>query len=425
MENAIKTESFWGEFVQTSERVLFLQGPIGPFFLNLRNHLEHAYGKEIFKINFNGGDSYYYHDIENTFDYLGTPEEFHNYLNDFIDRYEIDAIVCFGDGRIYHQIAKELVFAKNNTPSNNTEKQLTFWAFEEGYLRPHYITFEKWGVNYNSQICRKVKDQVFAIDWDRYTDHNVEPVAAGFWPRAKMAARYYYEMNKKRKEYPHYRHHRETRLSVYLYAWWIALLRGVQYKRRDDKIAQKMMAETFGDFFIFPLQVHNDSQILNHGKGGSIPSYIRKVIMSFAEYAPADAKLVIKHHPMDRGFNHYADLIKKLTERYDIEDRVFYVMEVPMPILLRAAKGMVVINSTSGISALIHRLPVKVIGDAHYDIEGLTAKIPLHDFWQKPQRGDEDKTRNYLNLIRAKSQLNGSFYYNDLNVIEMINPKDD
>ena len=40
-------------------RVLLLQGPIGPFFKNLSEDLVKA-GASVLKINFNGGDWFYY-----------------------------------------------------------------------------------------------------------------------------------------------------------------------------------------------------------------------------------------------------------------------------------------------------------------------------------------------------------------------------
>jgi capsular polysaccharide export protein len=43
-----------------------------------------------------------------------------------------------------------------------------------------------------------------------------------------------------------------------------------------------------------------------------------------------------------------------------------------MPELLTHAKAVVTINSTAGISALMHNKPLKVMGNALYDIKGMT-----------------------------------------------------
>lgn len=400
---------FWTEFVEGGRRVLLLQGPIGPFFTHLKHYLETECHKTVYKINFNQGDAFYApakQDDETIVNYQGGVEDFSHFLATFVKQHQIDAIVCFGDGRIYHKLAK--AFCKE-------QPDVTFWAFEEGYLRPHFITFEKWGVNYNSTLSRKSSCYIDdackdTIEHPRHYQDAVEPVAANFWTRAKMAARYYYEMYRGKAEYPEYIHHRETKLRVYLGAWLKTGVFKKVYKIQDRAIAKKIQAKQFGDFYIFPLQVHNDSQIVRHGRGLSIPEYIRKVIHSFAKNAPDNTKLVIKHHPMDRGFNNYQALISRLAIRKGIADRVVYVHEVSMPDLLRAAKGMVVINSTCGISALIHRLPVKVIGNAHYDIPPLTANISLDHFWRDYQAPNPICIDKYLQVLRNKTQLNGTFY---------------
>ncbi|OYQ81589.1 hypothetical protein B9T19_02655 [Ignatzschineria sp. F8392] len=416
----IEIRHYWDEFLAGSERILFLQGPIGPYFFHLATHLEQAGGKRCYKINFNGGDLYYY-PLKNrrkgaTWNYSGSVSQFKESLKAHLIDEKIDTVVCFGDERIYHQIARDLVHELNQegiTPA------LTFWAFEEGYLRPHYITFEKWGVNYNSRINRNTEsyrqftDFTEVDDLEKDLNKGVVPVAAGFWRRAKIAMRYYKAMRDQRRQFPHYRHHRETRLHVYAYAWLLAGWRNLRYRRRDHQIAKAMEEGRYGDFFLFPLQVHNDSQIIQHGRGKRVPEYIRQVIASFGQYAKPEDRLVIKHHPMDRGFNHYGALIERLAKRYKVEDRVDYLFEIPMPILLRATKGVVVVNSTSGLSALIHNLPVKVIGDAHYDNPYLTNQCSLGAFWQQCRAPNSQYVKRYLYALKFKSQMNGSFYYEE------------
>lgn len=405
-----RMESFWDEFLKNSQRVLLLQGPIGPFFTHLQNYLIDRHQKTVFKINFNGGDEFYAPLSSQVFNYTGDVGGFPRYLAQFVAIHKIDTIVCFGDGRIYHKLAKSFCLKNDG---------MTFWAFEEGYLRPHYITFEKWGVNYNSSLCREKERYEAELYCDlvrkaQSAKHEeILPLAANFFSRAKMAMRYYWQMARKKCTFPDYTHHREPRLRIYAGAWIKAAILKKYYQYKDRHIANKIRSNTFGKFFIFPLQVHNDNQIIRHGRGLSMSAYIRKVVHSFALYAPQDCKLVIKHHPMDRGFSNYQKLITRLATRKGVQDRVFYMHEISMPDLLRSAEGMVVVNSTSGISALIHHLPVKVIGNAHYDIPGLTSSLSLREFWQKAEAPSITNVNCYLSLLRYKTQLNGSFYYLD------------
>ncbi|MHC5224850.1 capsule biosynthesis protein [Ignatzschineria sp. LJL83] len=408
-------KSFWDEFIVGSKRVLLLQGPIGPFFQLLQEYLTQKEHKIVFKINFNGGDEYYYPASPHTISYQGSPRNFSEYLHRYVQEHNIDAIVCFGDGRKYHRIAKEYC--------ELSKRPISFWAFEEGYLRPNYVTFEKWGVNFNSTLSRDkffyqqdfietIPDGMPLSENEPRQPHIMRerPLTVRFFSRAKMASRYYFEMWKKRKTYALYRHHRETKLRVYFGAWLKTGILKYFYKLRDRPIAKLIRQQKLDNFFIFPLQVHNDNQIIRHGRGLSMPEYIRKVINSFSENAPSDSKLIIKHHPMDRGFSNYQSLIVRLATRKGVLDRVLYVHEISMPDLLRNAKAMVVINSTCGISALIHGLPIKVIGDAHYDIEGLTSHQSLKKFWKNPHNPNPENIKRYLKLLRGKTQLNGSFY---------------
>ncbi len=55
-------------------------------------------------------------------------------------------------------------------------------------------------------------------------------------------------------------------------------------------------------FFLVPLQVFNDAQIFGIPElrlGGGLR---RGGARPFARHAPADTALVIKHHPMSRGY---------------------------------------------------------------------------------------------------------------------------
>ena len=71
---------------------------------------------------------------------------------------------------------------------------------------------------------------------------------------------------------------------------------------------------------------------------------------------------------------------------------------------------MVTLNSTSGLSALIHNMPVKLLGRAHYDIPGLTSRQPLAEFWQNPQPPDRELFAAYRLYHINVTQINGSFY---------------
>lgn len=131
--------------LESAENILLLQGPVGNFFLRLANWLTEN-GKTVHKFNFNAGDDYFYPPTQvHTVVFNDNYDAFPEFLQEYIVQHHIQAVVCFGDTRPYHVIAKRIA----------NENQASFWAFEEGYFRPYYITLEKDGVNAFSLLPRR------------------------------------------------------------------------------------------------------------------------------------------------------------------------------------------------------------------------------------------------------------------------------
>ena len=391
------------ELIRCADNILLLQGPVGRFFYQFSQWLSDNHDKTVHKFNFNGGDERFYPGTTpNTLSYKGTFEDFPTYLNDYIIRYQIQAIVCFGDTRPYHDMAR-IIAEENN---------VSFWVFEEGYFRPYFITLEKSGVNANSPLPREAAfftDSFSRLPCLQY--HPPEPVPGGFVPMAKNAIYYYIHTYLKRKMYPAYVHHRPIHLTHYLALWSMSALKRLNYWLRDYFMSKHIESGKYGRFFIVPLQVFNDSQIRIHCDFPSVRDFLLHVLDSFVEHAPQDTHLIIKHHPMDRGFIDYARDIRAFIHKHpQLKKRITYVHDVPLPVFLRHGVGMVTVNSTSGLSALIHNMPVKVLGRAHYDIPGITDQAPLAEFWKNPTAPDKTAFHAYRMYHINTTQINGNFY---------------
>lgn len=399
------------ELILSSQKILLLQGPIGKFFLELSHWLQKQ-NKQVFKINFNSGDEYFYPNGEqNTFAYTDNVEQFAAYLQHLCITQQIDTLVCFGDNRPYHKIAKTLA---------DTLK-LNFWVFEEGYFRPDYITLEKSGVNAFS-LVPKSADYFFNIQEQLATPFKPKPLASGFLRMAKLAMLYYGVANLFPKEYKQYEHHRVLKIGHYIKLWTISGIKRFYYHLHDKSFAKRVKQGEFGDFFIVPLQVYNDSQILVHSDYEQVADFLREVLDSFQMYAPNHLRLIIKHHPMDRGFIDYQQVIDEyITSNPSLKNRLYYVHDVPMPVFLRHGKGMVTLNSTSGISALLHDMPVKTLGRANYDFEGLTHQGDLKTFWQHPIKPNAHLFEIYRQFHLNRTQINGSFYYKAILNVPRLN----
>ena len=168
--------------------------------------------------------------------------------------------------------------------------------------------------------------------------------------------------------------------------WLISPLRKAKYQWLERGVERSLSGLMSKRYFLVALQVQIDAQVLVHSDFKSIPEFIEKVMASFAKHADAADHLVIKHHPLDRGYHDYSALLDRLQKQYGVagQDPVY-----PRPAsadLLANTRGVVVINSTVGLSALHHGTPVVAMGEALYDIEGLTAQCALDDFWSAPER---------------------------------------
>lgn len=127
------------------KRVMLLQGPVGPFFVRLAADLRAA-GATVFKINFNAGDWLFY--PRNAINYRGTMDAWPAFLAEQLKRLRIDTVLLFGDCRPIHAAAHGVAVAHGANVG----------VFEEGYIRPDYITFECCGVNGYSTMSRNPAD---------------------------------------------------------------------------------------------------------------------------------------------------------------------------------------------------------------------------------------------------------------------------
>ncbi len=376
------------------KRILLLQGPVGPFFWRLAKDLRQA-GGEVHKVNFNAGDWFFY--PSGAFNYRGTMAEWPAWFETLIGDLGIDIVLLFGDCRPIHQAAHAIALRYG----------LEIGVFEEGYIRPDYITLEPFGVNGYSRLPRSA---------EHYQDDPParlvkRTVGNTYWFMVWYSF-WYFAMGALGKPwFRHYRHHRPLTLweglpwlrSVWRKQWYFITERGIQ---------KRLVAEWNQRYFLIPLQVYNDSQITVHTDMAGIGHFIEAALHSFAQHAPADTLLVFKHHPMDRGYSNYAKLIRRLARDNDIADRVLYIHDQHLPTLLDHARGVLVINSTVGLSALIHGTPTKVCGKALYDFPGLTYQGELDRYWDEAPNTvpDQRLLNRFLQHLVARTQLNGSFY---------------
>lgn len=386
------------ESLLSHRTVLLLQGPMGTFFNRFADWLR-ARGVRVLKVNLNGGDLLFYRE-EGTFNYRGTMKGFSHWLNTLLDEQQIDAMVCFGDCRFYHRRASALA----------RRRAVAFFAFEEGYLRPDYITLEEGGVNAHSSL-RRCPDTLAELMTQPVPEREQPLPTGNSFRRTAFSAMAYYAAARLLSPYfPHYRHHRNFSVLREGMVWIRSWCRKRLYQRSDARRQAFIAGRLEKKYFLQVLQVHNDSQVRYHSDYEDVARFIRHVVSSFARHGQDAHHLVIKHHPLDRGYHHYGRLIRSLAASYGIGERVHYVHDVHLPTLLRHALGVVTINSTVGLQALYHGTPCIALGRALYDLPGLTHQAGLERFWSEPEAVDRGLYARFRAYLVDQTQLNGAFY---------------
>jgi capsular polysaccharide export protein len=383
---------------------LLLQGPNGPFFRRLASSLR-EHGATVRKVNFNAGDWLFFPDAD--LNYKGSLDDWPATLQRLLEEWRIDVVFLYGDCRPMHEAAIA-VLQKNGIP---------FYTFEEGYIRGDFVTFEPGRTNGYSFL--NSMGGLLLNDTDDADLPEVREVGYAFRHLAVWTVLYHAALffgGQLLPLFPPAAYHRKIYGIKELWPHIRFAWRKPLYKFLEAGLEEKLCTEWSGRFFLVPLQVPFDSQIECHSDytpaHGGMNAFIADVIKSFAANAPADTLLVIKQHPLDRGYHDYTRLIRSLSRRHGVEGRVWYIHDLHLPKLLNHARGTVVINSTVGISALLHHCPLKAMGAAFYDIDGLTAQISLDDFWSRAEefRPNPRKVENFRrNLIRY-CQINGNFY---------------
>ena len=372
-----------------------VKGKAPSFFQELADWLREK-NRIVHRVIFNAGDQFYCQD-NNALIFNKSAKHFSSWLYLVALEHQFDTIICFGDCRPMHMAAKK--WAKKNN--------VRFLAFEEGYLRPNFITLENGGVNAFSSMP---KDPKFYRYFELPLVSDVKPIDGHFAPRAWAAMSYYAISWLKKRQFPDYRHHKTFSPWKEMNYWIRAGWRKQLYRFTERHITHYLSNELNKNYYLAILQVYNDSQIRNHSPYDDVRDYITQVMRSFSEHAPTDKYLVFKHHPMDRGHRFYGKLIERLSDELDIRGRVIYVHDLHMPTMLKHARSVITINSTAGLSAIHHAKPLKVMGNALYNIEGLTYQNSLDKFWKSNFQPDMNLFRHFKNALLYKTQLNGVFY---------------
>ncbi|MEM8538138.1 MAG: capsule biosynthesis protein CapA, partial [Pseudomonadota bacterium] len=125
----------------STRNFLFLQGPHGPFFAQLGHRLRET-GAQVWRIGFNAGDAAFWGRSPGYIPFQGTLNDWPDVLAQMLTAHEITDIALYGDTRPIHTEAVRQAKAAG----------IRMHIFEEGYLRPYWITYERDGSNGHSRL---------------------------------------------------------------------------------------------------------------------------------------------------------------------------------------------------------------------------------------------------------------------------------
>ncbi len=377
-------------FHPVRRRFLFLQGPPGPFFWLLGQELVKR-GYPVHRINFNGGDRVDWPGDATS--YRGTTSGWNRFFDRYVRDNRITDIFLFGDCRPLHRAAHGMAKLRG----------INIHVFEEGYIRPHWITMEPDGVNGHSTMSRDP-------DWLMKQAATLPPmpptipITSSFRRRARDSLRYYAMDCLTRWQFPLYRSHRPGSLIVEGIGW---LLKFARQKLHGGRSERELGRIGRTPYFLFPLQLSSDYQIRTHSPFTTMRDATLYVLESFALNAPFNTMLVIKEHPLDCSYRSWAGYVRKHAKRLRIEDRIIHVAEGDLARMARNSLGLVTVNSTSGTFGLAAGTPVFVLGSAIYDIPGITHQGQLDSFWRAPEPPDMRKYDAFRRVLHARCLIPG------------------
>jgi capsular polysaccharide export protein len=380
----------------STRRFLFLQGVNTPFFAKLADKLQ-AEGHVTYRINFSAGDVMYW-GRRDAWAFRKPLPLLKEFLSEKLSQHGITDILLFGDRRPIHQPA--VILAK--------KLGIRVHVFEEGYLRPYWVTLERNGVNAGSLLPRDA-------NWLRLAAKRVpsygdgEPFLSTLRVRALHDMAYHSFNFWNFLFFPRYRTHRPLVSAIEYIGWGRRFSLMPWYERSDHKTISALFANQ-APFYLLPLQLDSDTQIREHSPFDHMEEVINLTMSSFARCAPAGARLVIKNHPLDTGFVNYRRIIRRLEKKLDMRGRVDYLESGDLDPLIKKAQGLVTVNSTVGLTSLALGCPTIALSDPIYNLEGLTFRGSLDEFWQMRTSPDADLFNAFRNVLIHTTQINGGFY---------------
>lgn len=352
-------------------------------------------------MSFNAGDRLFSRH-EKRIDFAGDAAEWESWLRAFLTGADFDHIVLFGSSRPAHAIARQVA----------AELDVPVLSLEEGYIRPGFVTAEAGGNNADSPLAGCLPPAGFS-----YPSEIAAKAFPSFAAVCRQGAAYYsvrtlFSAPRERALF-----HRRFSAIPESFMWTRNAWRRLTGLLGDFHTIERLLEHYDRRYFLVPLQVAADGQMGAAAHGWTARRLIAEALASFARSGPENCRLVFKIHPLERGHTDARRLVGQTAEALGIGTRVDVIDTGSLGLLARHAAGMITINSTSGLSAIFHGVPLMVIGDALYAHPKLATcargKSDFDSFWTGGFVAEEEARRRYLAWIRHEALVPGDFYAAD------------
>jgi capsular polysaccharide export protein len=378
---------------------LFLQGPHGPFFHRLGKMLRAA-GAEVWRVGFNAGDRFFWRERASYIAYTQPAEDWPATFRRIVRARGVTDIVLYGDTRPVHAAAVQAA----------REMGLCIHVFEEGYLRPYWVTYERGGSNGNSVLMDLSIEEMQATLAKADLDI---PEAPAHWGDMRhhifYGAVYHGFLLLANRAYRGFRAHR-TLSVMQEFRLYLKRLMFMPWLWADRVQATWRIKYGGFPYHLTLLQLAHDASFTSHSRFASMTEFLETVIRGFAEGAPRHHHMVFKAHPLEDGRAPIRGDIKRLAAQYGVAERVHYVRGGKLAQLLDHARGAVTVNSTAAQQVLWRGLPLMVFGDAVYAKPEFVSVQPVAEFFSRPSRPDNGAYRDYRHFLLETSQIAGGFY---------------
>ena len=382
------------------ERVfLLLQGPHGPFF-NRLGHLLRQAGATVWRCGFNAGDEFFWDDKDHFIRHEATIRDWPAHLNRILVEKNVTDLVLYGDVRPIHAIARSVAH----------QEALRFHVFEEGYLRPYWISYERGGSNGSSPLLEISLSQMRAALRDTSAEIHRPHAHWGDMRHHKFyGALYHFLVLAANRRYRRYAGHRAitVRQEFRLNLQRLMLMPAYNLKRALRWRRIKLSGQPYS---LVLLQLEHDSNFLGHSPFRRNSEFVETVIAEFARSAPRHHHLILKAHPLEDGRARNRHAIRDSAASHGLTERVHYLRGGKLADLMAHARSIVTVNSTAAQQALWRGIPVKALGCAVYQKTGITSDQTLADFFKAPRAPDPHAYRIFRDYLLQTSQVPGGFY---------------